>query len=216
MRCNACGNELPEGVLFCNKCGTKIDYADVNQSAAGAGYDYSDNGNGGMQYEQPVYDYNNNYYNGTNNNAQSAMGGTPFMADGPLKTNRGLAKYIVLNMITCGIYGLFVLHGIGKDLNVLAAGDNEETPGIFKLILLNMLTCGIYSYFWYFKVGNRMHANAERYGLYFEENGTTYLAWFLAGSMTCGIGSFIAIYYMFKNMNALCGAYNYYCVNGML
>lgn len=211
MKCNACGNELPEGVLFCNKCGTKIDYADVNQGAAGTDYGYTDNSY--VNYGQTDY---NTYNNGNDDRSYNAMGGAPFMADGPLKTNRGLAKYIILNMITCGIYGLFVLHGIAKDLNVLAAGDNEDTPGIFMLILLNMVTCGIYSYFWYFKVGNRMHANAQRYGLDFEENGTTYLAWILAGSMTCGIGTYIGIYYMFKNMNALCGAYNYYCVNGML
>ncbi len=215
MRCNACGNELPEGVLFCNNCGTKVDYADVKSGASGTSYEYADNGNSGMYGAQSDYN-DNNYYYENGSESYNDMGSVPFLADGPLKTNRGLAKYIVLSVITCGIYGLVVLHGIAKDLNVLAAGDREETPGIFSLILLTAVTCGIYTYFWYFKVGNRMHANARKYGLHFEENGTTYLAWFLAGSMTCGIGSFVGIYYMFKNMNALCGAYNYYFANGMI
>ncbi len=76
-------------------------------------------------------------------------------------------------------------------------------------ILLNFITCGIYSFFWYYNLGNRLAANAPRYGLNFQENGTTILLWLVLGSMLCGIGPFIAMHIIIKNTNSLCGAYNY-------
>ena len=58
------------------------------------------------------------------------------------------------------------------------------------------------------KVGNRLAANAPRYGLSFQENGTSILLWSLVGYITCGIGGLVAMYLIIKNTNALATAYN--------
>ena len=87
-------------------------------------------------------------------------------------------------------------------------GDNEETPGLLVFILLSIVTCGFYSYWWYYKIGNRMQANAPRYGLMFQENGTTILLWMIVGLLLCGLGPFVAMYIIIKNSNALAAAYN--------
>lgn len=71
-----------------------------------------------------------------------------------------------------------------------------------------MITCGIYAWIWYYNLGNRMAENAPRYGLNFQENGTTILLWYVLGSCLCGIGPFVAMHIMIKNMNALAYAYN--------
>lgn len=122
--------------------------------------------------------------------------------------NRSLAKYILLSIVTCGIYSLVFLHGIIRDINVICDGDGQETPGLLKLILLSIVTCGIYGWYFYYQLGNRISENGPRYGLNFSENGTTVLMWMLFGSLLCGIGSFIAINIIIKNTNALATQYN--------
>lgn len=133
------------------------------------------------------------------------MGYAPYR----LKADRSLVAYILLNFITCGIYGWYFLYALARDVNAVCAGDGKTTPGLAKFILLSFITCGIYSFFWYYSLGNRLAANAPRYGLNFQENGTTVLLWLVLGSMLCGIGPFIAMHIIIKNSNDLCGAYNY-------
>lgn len=50
--------------------------------------------------------------------------------------------------------------------------------------------------------------NAPRYGLNFQENGTTVLLWCLFGILLCGLGPYIAMNILIKNSNQICNAYN--------
>ena len=125
-----------------------------------------------------------------------------------VKQDRSLLTYVLLSIITCGIYSWIFLYELAKDVNTLCQGDGEETAGLLKLLLLTLITCGIYAFIWYYKLGNRLCANAPRYGLTFQENGTTILMWQLFGSMLCGIGPFIAWNIIIKNTNALAVQYN--------
>lgn len=125
-----------------------------------------------------------------------------------IDTNRGLGKYILLSILTCGIYSYYFLYKIAQDMNVMCSGDGKETAGLIKFILLSVVTCGIYSWVWYYNLGNRLASNAQRYGLQFQENGTTILMWQIFGVILCGIGPFIAMNIMIKNTNALAIAYN--------
>lgn len=124
------------------------------------------------------------------------------------KTNRSLLAYILLTIITCGIYSYIFIYSMAEDMNDIGAGDGNKTGGLAAFILLGIITCGIYPLIWNYKLCNRMAANAPRYGLAFQENGTTYLLWSLVGAFLCGIGPFIALHFMIRNMNALCVAYN--------
>ncbi|MBO5159776.1 MAG: DUF4234 domain-containing protein [Lachnospiraceae bacterium] len=125
-----------------------------------------------------------------------------------LDQNRSLAKYILLSLVTCGIYSWIFIYHLANDMNTMCEGDGETTPGLVKLILLTLVTCGIYSFIWYYKLGNRLCANAPRYNLTFQENGTTVLMWQLFGALLCGIGPFIAWNIIIKNANALAAQYN--------
>ena len=126
-----------------------------------------------------------------------------------LKTDRSLLAYILLSLVTCGIYSWYFLYTVARDVNVACAGDGKQTAGLLKLILLSFITCGIYSWVWYYSLGNRLAENAPRYGLHFQENGTTILLWMLLGSLLCGVGAFIAMHILIKNINTICGAYNH-------
>ena len=127
---------------------------------------------------------------------------------GPLKTDRSLVLYILLGFLTCGIYQLYVFYTIMRDVNVACDGDGRHTPGLLEFILFGILTCGIYDLYWFYSVGNRLTDNAPRYGLHFQENGTTLLLWMLIGSLLCFIGSYVGIYFLLNNVNAICSAYN--------
>ena len=105
-----------------------------------------------------------------------------------VKTDRSLLIFILLNIVTCGIYGLFFIHSLAKDVNIVCYGDGKKTQGLLVLILLSIVTCGIYTFIWYYSLGNRLAVNAPRYGLTFPENGTTVLLWMLFGALLCGIG----------------------------
>lgn len=47
---------------------------------------------------------------------------------GQLKTNKGLAKFIFLSIITLGIYGLVVMSSVSNDINIAACRyDGKKT-----------------------------------------------------------------------------------------
>ena len=127
---------------------------------------------------------------------------------GPLKTDRSLVLYILLDFLTCSIYPMYVIYTIIRDVNVVCDGDGKHTPGLLEFILFGILTCGIYDLYWFYSIGNRLADNAPRYGLRFQENGTTLLLWLLIGSLLCFVGKYVGIYFLLNNVNAICSAYN--------
>lgn len=95
----------------------------------------------------------------------------------PIKTDRGVIGWLLLSIVTCGIYSYYFLYCLARDINVMCQDDGDSTPGLAAFILLSFVTCGFYAPYWYYKIGNRLQANAPRYGLMFQENGTTVLMW---------------------------------------
>lgn len=166
----------------------------ADHSAAGVSH-----GNGGPETADADGNFNSYYQ------AKSQTGG---VYTGPLKTDRSLVLYILLGILTCGIYQLYVFYTIMRDVNVACDGDGRHTPGLLEFILFGILTCGIYDLYWFYSVGNRLADNAPRYGLHFQENGTTLLLWMLIGSLLCFIGNYVGIYFLLNNVNAICSAYN--------
>ena len=165
----------------------------VNQQYAGANAPTGNNVN--QQYAGA---------NGNNNPNGQPYGGPV----GPLSTDRSIVAYILLGLITCGIYDLYMIHLMIQDVNVTCAGDGKVTKGILEYILFGILTCGIYDYVWLYNFANRIQSNAPRYGMRFEEGGTTILLWWILGAWLCGVGPFYAMYLIIKNTNALNAAYN--------
>lgn len=126
-----------------------------------------------------------------------------------MKADRSLAVLILLSIITCGIYGIYFWYMYTEDINTACEGDGNESPNYIIVILLSIITCGIYEFYWFYKQGNRLWAIAQnRYNFTIQENGTTVLLWMLLGALLCGIGTFIAMHILIKNMNSVAIAYN--------
>ncbi|MDY6352991.1 MAG: DUF4234 domain-containing protein [Lachnospiraceae bacterium] len=129
-----------------------------------------------------------------------------------VKSHYSFAAFFFLGFLTCGIYQLYIIHCISRDINITGAGDGKNTHGLLVLILLSMITCGIYPYIYWFKLGNRLQSTGNRYGVYIQENGTTYLLWILFGVLLCGLGPYIGFYQILKNMNIVNHAYMNACM----
>ncbi len=199
MFCQNCGKEIPEGTKFCPDCGTACSVGEKIKSEASQAFAGAESELGSAIGEVK----------------QSFGGGNqvPPYSGERLKDDRGLLSYILLSLITCGIYGYYFIYKLAHDINIACEGDGESTTGLVGFILLSLITCGIYSWVWYYSLGNRLAANASRYDMNFQENGTTVLMWCIFGSLICGIGPWIAMHILIKNSNKLCNAYN--CAHGL-
>ena len=126
-----------------------------------------------------------------------------------VKTDRSLLIYILLTIVTFGIYGLIFIHELAKDVNEMCREDGKTTQGLLMLILLTAVTCGIYAIYWWYSVSERVGNAASRRGLNnLNFNGGTFLLWYLVGALVCGIGSLVAFYKLFDACNQVGNHYN--------
>lgn len=195
MLCNKCGKELPEDAVICDECGEKI-----NNAPADVAETLSKEVEGTFQeFENEAQKIQTNLTGQEAPNVQEAY---------MLQTNRSLIAFILLSIITCGIYRWYFIYKMSKDINVACQGDGKKTSGLFVFLLLSFITCGIYDLYWEYKIANRMRENAPRYGLAISEGGASILLWYLVGWLLCFIGPFVAMHILIKNSNAICAAYN--------
>lgn len=190
MFCPNCGTNVSDDSRFCPNCGNAIDLSSDSQHT--------------QQPQTPSVPGQNTYGGFVEPNPAypAANVGTP------LRTDRDLITYILLCIVTCGIYGYWYVYTMAQDANIACAEDGEETPGLLPYILLSLITCGLYSYYWMYKLANRIQRNAPRYGESIQEGGSDVLLWLVLGMFTCGICAFIAMNILIKNMNTLCYGYN--------
>jgi heme/copper-type cytochrome/quinol oxidase subunit 2 len=120
---------------------------------------------------------------------------------------RSLLGYILLSIITGGIYGLYWIYKLAKDINLMCEGDGKKTRGLLFLFFISLITVGIYSLFWICALADRIQDNGPKYNLNFKESGTTVLLWLILGSFII-VGPFIAYHIIIKNTNALAEEYN--------
>ena len=208
MICPKCGAQIPDNSKFCPSCGAACSVGQQFVNMANDAFNKTEKelGSAVQEVQQSFNNsgYNNNYNNGYNN----ANGGYNPMGKERLKDDRGIVSYILLSLITCNIYNYYFIYKMAHDINIACDGDGEQTSGLVAFIVLSFVTCGIYSFYWEYKLGNRLAANAERYGMSFQENGTTVLVWHLVGMFLCGIGSWIGMNVLINNSNRICNAYN--------
>jgi len=120
---------------------------------------------------------------------------------------RNFLTVLLLSLVTGGIYFIYFLYTYIQDVNKVCAGDGQEDMNFITMILLSAVTCGIYGMYWYYCLGNRLQNNAARYGLTFQENGTTFLLWMILGSCV-GIGPWVVMHFMVKDMNEIAAVFN--------
>lgn len=69
---------------------------------------------------------------------------------------------IVLSFCTCGLYLIYLIYAVDRDLNELMHFDGNQ--GMMD-ILFTLMTCGLYSIYWYYKVGRQLEDLQYDYGI---------------------------------------------------
>ncbi len=129
-----------------------------------------------------------------------------------MKTDRSMIMYIILTMITCGIYGIYFYAKIGDDMNIIASRrDGQKTLNYWLVaLLLNGLTCGILGVVWFHCISERVGDEARARGINTNFGASTYWLWYVLGSFLCGIGPFVYLYKLCQTMNDISKNYNAY------
>lgn len=126
-----------------------------------------------------------------------------------LKTNKSLIKYILLNMITFGIYGLVVMSSVSSDINVIASRyDGKRTMHYCLLFfIVGPITLGIGFLVWFHRISARIGAELKRRGIDYSMSAGTFWLWAILGSLIL-VGPFVFLYKLFKATNLLCENFN--------
>ena len=127
----------------------------------------------------------------------------------PLQTNRSLTKYILLGLITLGIYDIVVITKISNDINTIASKYDGRHTMNFCLVffLFSWLTFGIVPLVWYHRLSSRIGKEQTRRNLPVTMTAGTFWGWYFLGSLII-VGPFVYAYKLLHSMNALSEDYN--------
>lgn len=129
-----------------------------------------------------------------------------------LKTNKGLLKFVLLSIITFGIYGIVVFSSISENINQIASKyDGKKTMHFCLLIfLVAPITLGIAYLVWCHRLSARIGNELRRRNIAYRFGASTFWLWrVLAGLII--VGPFVFWHKLFKATNLLCENYN---ING--
>ncbi|MDR3553057.1 MAG: DUF4234 domain-containing protein [Clostridia bacterium] len=151
-------------------------------------------------------------------NAQTATAsqGQPYQASaapiGQLNKNRSLIKFILLGIITLGIYTIVFYSGISSDINIIASRyDGRKTMHYCLLLfLIGPITLGIAYLVWFHRISGRIGNELKRRNIAYSFGASDFWLWGLLGSLIV-VGPFIYIHKLATASNKIAEHYN---ING--
>lgn len=119
-----------------------------------------------------------------------------------------MAKYILLSLVTCGIYGIIEMCILSVDINDIARPHDGRTTMFYLLAcLIGYPTMGVFLIVWLGMLTGRIQTELKRRGLPETLKVCHFWLWGILGSL-CLVGPFIHMYKLFKAMNQLSADYN--------
>ncbi len=100
------------------------------------------------------------------------------------------------------IYKIYFYYQLSLDVNAVCKGDGAENKSYLYVLALNVVTFGIYGRYWVYKIGQRLQANAPRYGFKMIVGGKELVVLDLLSF------GWISAWELVKNMNKFAGVYN--------
>ena len=156
-----------------------------------------------QQWQQPEQ------YPAEQQNYQMQPGGYYQPPARQLSTNRSLAKYFFLSIVTFGIYGIVVMTNVSTSINTAAGRyDGQKTMNYcLVFFLFSWLTFGILPLIWYHKLSARVGRELRRRNIRHNFGAKDFWLWGVLGSFIIA-GPFIYYHKLFKGMNLICRDYN--------
>ncbi len=84
---------------------------------------------------------------------------------------KSIGLYIFLNIITFGIYGLFVWYRWTENVNTLCEGDDKDSANYILVAILSVMTFGLYTLIWNYQMAERLYQKAPDYGVEIKHGG---------------------------------------------
>lgn len=139
--------------------------------------------------------------------ASQSFSGRPQVV--PVRTDRSLLKYVLLSMVTLGIYGLWMMTETTNTVNLIASRYDARHSSHYLLMvfLLGWITGGIAWLVWFHHITSRVGDELQRRGYARLISASDFWLWDILGSMII-VGPFIFYYKFFKAVNALAWDYN--------
>lgn len=126
-----------------------------------------------------------------------------------LRTNRGMVKFVLLSIITLGIYGLVVMSHISEEINQVASSRDGKHTMHYCLVffIFSWLTLGIVPLVWNHRICNRMGDELAARNIPYNISAGTFWGWDFFGTLIL-VGPFIFLHKFFKSMNLINEDYN--------
>lgn len=126
-----------------------------------------------------------------------------------LSTNRSLLKFVLLSIITLGIYGIVVMSKVSTDINLIASKHDGKKTMHYCLVLFifSWLTFGIVPLVWGHRISARIGQELTRRGIDYDFGASTFWLWNILGSLII-VGPFVYTHKLLKSMNLLSEDYN--------
>lgn len=87
---------------------------------------------------------------------------------------KNLALYIILSIVTCGIFALVWLAMLANDLRTMSNDESKMSGGM--VVLLTIVTFGIYGWIWYYQAGETLNSIKASRGISVDQSsGVLYL-----------------------------------------
>lgn len=129
----------------------------------------------------------------------------------PLKTDRSLVKYILLGMITLGIYPLVVMTIATDDVNTIASRYDGKKSMHYCLLtfIIAPITLGIALLVWNHNISNRIGDELKRRNLDYSLSASDFWLWSILGSLIL-VGPLVYTHKFLTAVNKLSESYNVY------
>ena len=126
----------------------------------------------------------------------------------PLKTDRNVWKFIILSILTLGIYSIIFFIPLSFDLDKAAPkSDRTKTPNYLTVFILSLFTFSIFLLIWHYHVADRVDDALGERKIPFSFGTDTFWTWYFFGSFFL-IGPFVYVHKLCRAMNLLCEKYN--------
>lgn len=211
--CPKCGGKLDPGAVFCADCGTRIGGPAVKQPQQPQYQQQPQQPQyqqpyQQQQYQQPYQQYQQPYQQYQQPYQQYQQPYAPAPAS-KLNTKRSLLKFILLGIITFGIYPIVMYSSVSEAINTVASRyDGKKTMHFCLLFfIIAPLTLGIGAIVWFHKISNRIGEECKRRGIPYKFGASDFWIWNVLLAIII-VGPFIYVHKLLKATNLICADYN--------
>ena len=125
-----------------------------------------------------------------------------------LNTDRNIWKFLILRVLTLGIYEIVFFIPFAFDLDKVAPKrDRSKTMNYLWAAILSAFTMSIVLSVWHYHVAERVEQALAERKIKYDFGTNDFWGWFFFGSLIL-VGPFIYYYKLCKAMNLICEDYN--------